>query len=339
MKKVVFFLIVFLVLSTCSYSQNKITFSEVVAQSNIVKNLKKQLKNAIETDKDNAYIFGLSQQVDTELVELEELWKAHEGSEDGVFNFLEAKYADLASEWGTDAAMEIFNKTYGDRSIYYTFEGYILEREGYLYVFVNEPNVSTQRLLSEVRSRDFLFRNRRLALESKALLENDSMLYKGHLYIKRSRVSGYKPYDWSKARNIADSSLLRISTYRDTTTRFIEELMRKDSELAHTIHKKGELQDGIQKLSRAKYNIKKTSANLNYYAKFISEIIGYEIESKDLEDLQEIIETILYPMVFSLRASKRYSKTIQRDSRGLQMPFFKACLIMLSPLRKTLYCG
>jgi hypothetical protein len=68
-----------------------------------------------------------------------------------------------------------------------------------------------------------------------------------------------------------------------------------------------------------------------------------ELEHENLQIFQEIfkshVEQVLYPMVFSLRASKRYSKTIQRDSRGLQMPFFKACLIMLSPLRKTLYCG
>lgn len=304
-----FFLTTFLIVSTISYSQNEITFSEVVAQSDIVKNLKKQLKDAIETGKDNAYISELSQQVDTELVELQELWKAHEGSEEGVFNFLEKKYYDLASEWGSDAAMKIFNKTYGDRSIYYTFEGYILEREGYLYVFVNEPNVSTQRLSTEVRSRDFLFRNRRLILESKAQLENDSMLYKGHLYIRESRVSDYKPYDWSKARNIADSSLLRISTYRDTTTRFIEELMIKDSELSDIIEEKEDLQDGIQKLSRARYDIKKPSANLGYYNKFISEIIKSEIESENIEGLQEIIEASI--PVLQNRLSEKENEEIR----------------------------
>jgi hypothetical protein len=78
---------------------------------------------------------------------------------------------------------------------------------------------------------------------------------------------------------------------------------------------------------------------VSYGFKDVVEFLLSKQPNLNLKNDQGQTAAVLYPMVFSLRASKRYSKTIQRDSRGLQMPFFKACLIMLSPLRKTLYCG
>lgn len=218
-------------------------FESVKSLNEEVKALQKEVDSLQETGADNIYIRELQQTLETKRLELDLTWEAYKGQYNGspppqdhktetLFQHLNAKFLEIEEEWGESAAMKLFNLSYGDKNLPYTFEGYIVEIDGYIYLRPNPIPITTT---LEAPTYE---------MYSIAEIRNDTLLFNGNIYLKSSLVSPNKPYDNSKARRKAenqkpkffsDTSLVFENQYRKACLDSIN-LIRQIEELEQEVN-------------------------------------------------------------------------------------------------------
>lgn len=214
-------------------------FPEVKEKYKTLIALKARLDFMLDSLADVKYVEEVAAEVELLEWELEELERALNRPEDkSLIEFLDESFERLQRTNLDEAgAIKLFNKTYGHESISYTFGGYFRREPCYfkecIYIYVAEPIIHTYR-----QNRFGNFDERRRGgsgIISELSMSNDTLLYKGEIYI---RAYGFlkdprndEDIYISMANKRSEDSENRITSYRDTTTYYNREIKSKRQDI------------------------------------------------------------------------------------------------------------